>query len=156
MFVVSDIHMPDRIDKIPDIGEYINSSELIFALGDFTTLAVWEYLKGFRKPIYAVYGNMDEAKLKGLLPSKREIEIDGIKIGLTHGTGTPINIEKRVSAEFEKSLNAYVFGHSHIALNKVINGSLYFNPGALSYIEHSFGFLYIEQKKIWGELMFIK
>lgn len=141
---------------MPDISGYVNSSDLIFALGDFTIMEVLESLESFRKPVYVVCGNMDETRLKLALPTKRIVEIGGLRIGLTHGTGTPYNIEKRVSAEFERNLDAYVFGHSHIAMNKVLNGSLYFNPGALSYTEHSFGFLYIEQKNIWGEIIVFK
>ncbi|MGB9695416.1 MAG: metallophosphoesterase family protein [Caldisericaceae bacterium] len=156
MFVVSDIHCPDRISAVPDIGEYILSSDVVFALGDFTRASVLEHIRGFGRQVYAVNGNMDEAKLKLELPSKRIVEIEGFKIGLTHGVGAPLGIDKRVASSFDRKLDAYVFGHSHISVNRTIEGSLYFNPGALSAREPSFGFLYVEQKNIWGEIVLLK
>ncbi len=153
ILVVSDIHYPDRLGEIPDLSLYIRGVDAIFALGDYTTLPVLDYLKSFNKRLFAVSGNMDEASLKKRLPKKIAFEIDNVKIGLFHGTGGPYGIEKRVKAAFEKPLNAYIFGHSHIPLNKTIDEALFFNPGAICDPHPTIGFIYIDFKNIWGEII---
>lgn len=153
ILVVSDIHFPDRRDTIPDLSEYINDIDLIFALGDFTTFEVLNYLKGFGTPVSAVHGNMDEQLLKRNLPETHTVKIDGVKIGLFHGNGGPSGIEKRVRSKFKNELDAYLFGHSHRAMNKIINGSLFFNPGTLCGNNKTIGILYIDFGNVWGKII---
>ncbi len=153
IFVVADIHFPDRISEIPKVEQFIETADVIFALGDFTSFCVLEYLKKLRKVLYAVSGNMDDKIIKATLPNSIEAVIDGIKIGITHGSGPASGIEKRIKQVFEKELDAYVFGHSHIATNKIIEGSFFFNPGSISSSTPSVGFIYIHQKNIWGEIV---
>jgi putative phosphoesterase len=151
--VVSDIHYPERVTNIPDLSDYVRDANIIFGLGDFTTLEVVEYLKSFNKPFVAVYGNKDEQTLKLSLPETTVIEIEKVKIGLYHGNLGPQGIEKRVKEKFgKKRLDAYVFGHSHIAVKRYIDGAFYFNPGALSGIRQTFGFIYVDFGNIWGEI----
>jgi putative phosphoesterase len=153
ILVVSDIHYPDRRETLPGLSEYAKESNLIFALGDFTTAKALKYLKSFGKQVVAVHGNMDEPALKKSLPKTHVVKIEGLKIGLFHGNGGPPGIEARVRSAFQKELNAYIFGHSHKAINKIINGALYFNPGALCGRVQTIGFLYIDFKNIWGKII---
>lgn len=155
ILAISDIHYPDRLNEIPDLSIYARDIDAIFALGDYTTLPVLNYLKSFNKHLFAVYGNMDNALLKKQLPDKVAFEINNTTVGLFHGTGGPHGIEKRVKATFERSLDAYIFGHSHIPVNKTINNALYFNPGALCNPHPSLGFIYIDFKNIWGEIIYL-
>ncbi len=152
ILVVSDIHYPDRIINIPDLSEYAENVNLIFATGDFTNNEALEYLKSFNVPVVAVYGNKDNLSLKRSLPETYIIKIEGLKIGLYHGNGSPNKIEQRVKNSFKKKLNAYIFGHSHKPMNKNIDGAFYFNPGSLSGRVPTLGFLYIDFGNIWGEI----
>ena len=158
ILVVSDIHYPDRRDSLPtEIEETANSVDLIFALGDFTIIDVLNYLNKLNKRVLAVQGNMDEELIKKTLPKTRTTEINNIRIGLYHGNGGPQGIEQRVKNVFgKKNLDAYIFGHSHIAVNKYIDGKFYFNPGALSGVHKSFGILYVDFSNIWGKIINIK
>ena len=152
ILVVSDIHYPDRISNIPDLSEYAENVNLIFATGDFTNIKVLEHLKSFNVPVVAVYGNMDSLTLKQSLSETYIIKIEGLKIGLYHGNGPPNRIEQRVKNSFKKKLDAYIFGHSHKPMNKNIDGAFYFNSGALSGRVPTLGFLYVDFGNIWGEI----
>ncbi len=152
ILVVSDIHFPDRRETIPELSEYVKDVNLIFALGDFTAKEVLKYLQSFHIPVAAVHGNMDEQSLKMSLPKTHIVKIEGLKIGLFHGNGGPSGIEHRVKNAFKRELDAYVFGHSHKTTNKIINGSLYFNPGTLCGNIQTIGFLYIDFGNIWGKI----
>ncbi len=153
ILVVSDIHFPDRRKTIPDLSQYANDVNLIFALGDFTTTETLKYLRGFGLPVVSVFGNMDERILKQNLPKTHLIKIEGLKVGLFHGNGSPSGIESRVKNAFDKALDAYIFGHSHKATNKIIDGSLYFNPGALCGNLKTIGMLYIDFGNVWGRIL---
>ncbi len=150
---VSDIHYPNRRTDIPDLKEYAKDASLIFGLGDFITEEVIQYLRSFGKPFVGVYGNKDNDNIKETLPKTTTLKIDGIRVGLYHGNGGPQGIENRVKKAFgKKRLDAYIFGHSHIAVNRHINNAFYFNPGTLSGMRQTIGFIYIDFKNVWGEI----
>jgi len=153
ILVVSDIHYPDRRADIPDLSSFIEKSDLIFATGDFTCAEVVDYLKSFKKQVVAVHGNADDPFLKTTLPENLTVEVKNVKIGLYHGSGTPIRIASRVKNIFDCQLDAYIFGHTHIPLNKLINGKLFFNPGTVSGFRSSIGMLYIDSGNIRGEII---
>jgi putative phosphoesterase len=155
ILVVSDIHFPDRRKNLPtEIENLATSADFIFALGDFTTIEVLNYLNKFGKRVLAVQGNMDEGIIKKALPKTRITKINGVRIGLFHGNGGPQNIEKRVKNAFgNKNLDAYIFGHSHVAMNKHIDGKLYFNPGSLCGTNKSVGILEVDFDNIWGKIV---
>lgn len=138
---------------IPDLSFYINKVDIIFALGDFTSIEVLNYLKSFKKSVFAVYGNVDDSSVKAYLPETLIVNVNNLKIGLYHGRGMPIGIEKRVESAFSENLNAYIFGHTHMPVNKFINEKLFFNPGTASGIKSTIGILYIDFNNIWGEIL---
>ncbi len=79
----------------------------------------------------AVYGNMDDAPLRSLLPKSQVIECGSFAIGLFHGAGHPDHLLDCVKEEFKgQKVDAIVFGHSHQPMNEKINGILFFNPGS--------------------------
>jgi phosphoesterase, MJ0936 family len=155
ILVVSDIHFPDRISVIPDLSAYVKDVNAIFALGDFTSIEVLNYLNSFKKVVYAVFGNMDEPLIKEHLKDKISVEIGGLRVCLTHGSGGPKGIEERIKSSFEKHCDAYVFGHTHQPMNKYINESLFFNPGSLAIQMPSLGFLFVEDGNIWGDIVYL-
>ncbi|MGB9832526.1 MAG: metallophosphoesterase family protein [Caldisericum exile] len=155
ILVVSDIHYPDRVSVIPDLSKFAIDVNAIFALGDFTSFDVLNYLNSLKKIVYAVYGNMDEPLLKEHLREKISIEIEGLKVCLTHGNGGPKGIEERIRATFEARCNAFVFGHTHQPMNKYIDETLYFNPGSLAIQNPSLGYLFVEDGNIWGDIVYL-
>jgi hypothetical protein len=100
--------------------------------------------------VKAVRGNVDSIRLRGLLLEKELLEVDSKRIGVIHGWGGPEGIERRIREKFNK-VDAIIYGHSHQAQNRKLNGVLFFNPGPG---RESFGILTIG-KDIRGEIIMI-
>jgi putative phosphoesterase len=139
--VLADTHV-NTLEHLPKkIIDTISTVDLIIHAGDFTDVQVLKELKQLRK-VKAVQGNMDSMELKTTLPFKEIVEIAGKRIGITHGSGSPWDIEERVKKIFESDrIDIVVFGHSHQSQNTVINNILFFNPGKAT---DSFGILTID------------
>ena len=129
--VLSDTHITRGADNFPQkVIERLSSVDAIIHAGDYQDISVVETLTEL-KDFYGVCGNMDPGRVRTVLPEKRIVELNGFKIGITHGWGAPNGIESRVKSCFsEDDLNAIVFGHSHIPCNQIIDNILFFNPGS--------------------------
>ena len=133
------VHMLEHLPK--KIIDAIVTVDLIIHAGDFTDVQVLKELKRLRG-VKAVQGNMDSVELKTVLPVKEIVEIENKRIGITHGSGSPWGIERRVRKMFESDrIDIIVYGHSHRSQNKVIDDILFFNPGKAT---DSFGILTID------------
>jgi len=113
------------------LQQHFQHVDLIIHAGDFVDIAVFEMLQEFA-PVEAVRGNMDSADIQRTFPVQRILEVEGFKIGITHGSGAPQGIVERITSGFAgvAELNALVFGHTHHPLNEVRDGMLLFNPGS--------------------------
>ena len=144
---ISDTHatsftqLPDRILRT------LAEVDLIIHTGDFVSRDVLDGLKQLGE-VKAVQGNMDSGELKRILPEKEILEIEGIRIGLIHGWGSPYGLDERVGGMFD-NVDIIVYGHSHNPQNEVKNGVLFFNPGRA---KNSFGILTIG-KEVRGEIV---
>jgi len=148
--VLADTHV-SRLESIGSkIVDAISTVDLIFHAGDFTDLQTLMGLKGL-KEVRAVQGNMDSMQLKTILPVKDVIEVQEKRIGITHGSGGPWGMDERVRAMFDgDQVDVIVYGHSHLAQNKVIDGVLLFNPGTAT---ESFGILTVDDGVVKGEIV---
>jgi len=136
--VIADTHV-GSIDDVPlSVRKALSHVDLIIHAGDFTRKEVLDGLSAIGQ-VKAVCGNMDSAELKADLPEREEFEVNGRKIGLIHGWGSPKGIAERVKNEFS-GVDIIIFGHSHQPCNQYIQGVLMFNPGEA---RNSFGSLTI-------------
>jgi putative phosphoesterase len=154
--VFSDTHLTSAKRLPLKALNLLSSVDAIIHAGDYEDISIVETLTDL-KDFYGVCGNMDSARVRTVLPEKRVVELNGFKIGITHGWGAPNGIESRIRSYFpEKDLSAIVFGHSHKPCNKVIDNILFFNPGSPTdkrYAEHfTMGILTLEET-ITGELI---
>ena len=128
--VISDTHLKGPSPLLEKIMEaYFRDVDLILHAGDLTSLKVLEAFNG--KEVIAVAGNNDSPEVKKQLPVKEVISVNHFKIGLTHGWGFPVRLERKLTPFF-KGVDCIVFGHSHWAVNHRKKGILYFNPGSFS------------------------
>ncbi len=129
--VISDTHIPQRALDLPsELWYSIVDSKLILHAGDITIQSVLNKLQRIAT-VRAVFGNMDSEELKYQLPEKDIIEIEGVRIGLAHGWGTPAEVKKRVRSLFDgDNIQVFVFGHSHQPEVNWESGLLYLNPGS--------------------------
>jgi len=147
--VLSDTHAASVEDIPPKIIDYLATVDLIVHAGDFVARNVLEGLKKI-KGVKAVRGNMDLEELKNLLPEKEIFTVGNKRIGVTHGWGAPFKIESKVKSVFPgEKLDVIIFGHSHFSQNKVIDGTLFFNPGKAS---RTFGIITVGED-ITGEII---
>jgi len=126
--VISDTHIPKVGEGLPgEILEAAGSADLVLHAGDFVEMAVLDQLRALA-PVKAVSGNMDYPEVSSVLPQQLTVEVEGKLIGLIHGWGPPVGIERRVLSRFSK-VDAVVFGHTHKPLMEWRKGVLLLNPG---------------------------
>ncbi|MBW1893990.1 MAG: metallophosphoesterase family protein [Deltaproteobacteria bacterium] len=126
--VISDTHMSQPFDSLNRLMESVFADvSMVLHAGDLTSLDILEVFSG--KKVISVRGNMDYYDVSQNLPDKRVIEVEGYRIGLTHGWGARNGVEDRIKEVFQ-NVQAIVYGHTHTPANHINDGILFFNPGA--------------------------
>lgn len=130
--IISDTHIPKNAKELPSvIFDHFKNVDLILHAGDITELSVIDELSKITPNIQAVIGNMDPSSNQAVLPMKKIINADGVKIGLIHGWGSPTGIKNRLFDEFKNDKpDIIVFGHTHQPEKININNVLFINPGS--------------------------
>ncbi len=143
-----------------EVLEDFKKTDLIIHAGDFCSLQDLELLRRI-KEVKGVYGNMDGADIRRILPRRKIFNLEGVTIGLCHGEGSPKRSWEVVQGEFKgDNVQAVVFGHSHQPFNEVMDGILYFNPGSPNDLVRapfcSYGILEVKSGCIKGEIIKLK
>jgi putative phosphoesterase len=115
--VVSDTHLPRFGTQLPPpLREGLLSARVdrILHAGDHTAPFVVDLLATIA-PVDAVAGNNDPEELVERFGTRRIIEIEGRRIGLTHGhLGPGATTPARARRLFDgEAVDVIVFGHSH-------------------------------------------
>ena len=132
---VSDTHLPKFGKALPRaLVEAIRTARIdrIVHLGDFTEPFVPALFEALG-PFDAVAGNNDGPELVARFGRRKVLEIDGLRIGLTHGDlGLGGTTPQRARGAFaSEAVAAVLFGHSHAPLvERVPGGPLLVNPGS--------------------------
>ncbi|HWF31530.1 MAG TPA: metallophosphoesterase family protein [Solirubrobacteraceae bacterium] len=128
--LLADTHMPRGARKLPEACvEHLHAAELILHAGDISTAGVLAELRALGPPVLAVHGNVDEPVLVGSLPAELEVELDGVRLAMTHDAGAARGRIARLRRRFPRA-DAIVFGHSHVPLHEAEQGFQIFNPGS--------------------------
>ena len=132
--VISDTHIPIRAKEIPNtVLESLKNMDMIIHAGDLVELSILDSLKSVCKNVKAVWGNMDPKSVKKILPEKQIINVGKYRIGLIHGSGSPLSLIESLTEIFKKDkVDVIIFGHSHSPVNEKREEILYFNPGSLT------------------------
>lgn len=80
-------------------------------------------------PVEAVVGNMDEPALQEMLPERRVVEVEGVRIGMVHIPGARAGREERLLGWFPQCA-AVVYGHTHVPQRERHRGVWILNPGS--------------------------
>lgn len=126
--IISDTH--SYLDE--QVFGYFKDVDMIWHAGDIGARTVTDQLKAF-KPLYAVYGNIDDANIRTEFPENQIINIEGCKIFITHIAGAVGKYNTRVNKIIlQEKPDILVCGHSHIV--KVMKDPTYYflhiNSGA--------------------------
>jgi len=111
---------------------HLKNSDEIWHAGDIGSLEIYDKLKTLSN-VRAVYGNIDNHKIRITLESELFFKCEGINVYMTHIGGKPGKYSRGIKEKIEKTEpNVFVCGHSHILkiMNDKKNNLLYLNPGA--------------------------
>jgi putative phosphoesterase len=147
--VLADTHMPKGGRVLSGrCVELLRGAEATLHAGDLFALETLREIEGLCPgPVHAVYGNVDEAELRELLPETVEVELGGARIAMIHDAGPAKGRVGRMRRRFPDA-DAVVFGHSHLPLHEEKDGFQIFNPGSPTERRraprHSMGLLRVE------------
>ena len=116
----------------PAVFEFFKDCDEIWHAGDIGSADVADALSAF-KPLRAVYGNIDDYKVRSMFNRINIFTVENLKVMMTHIGGYPNHYEPGIKELIIKEKpNIFISGHSHIL--KVMNDKdlhlLHINPGA--------------------------
>lgn len=112
IWVISDTHLRSGQNLPASFTSQVNREDVIIHLGDFISLDVAQYLESLAG-LEAVSGNWDSHAIKDIFPSRKIIDLDGLRIGLIHGRGAPSATLNMVRKESEGGENSRRYGLLH-------------------------------------------
>jgi putative phosphoesterase len=116
IIALADTHIKSGslVEWLPrELVRLIKEADMVIHAGDFVTKAAYDELSGICR-LTAVHGNMDEAELKTLLPERKVIEIEGIRLGIVHEAA--LSLQDTTGAWYmakEMGVDVLIFGHIH-------------------------------------------
>jgi len=114
------------------INKYISDVDEIWHAGDIGSMDVIKKLEA-KAPLRAVYGNIDDYRIRKSFPEYYFFEKEGVKVLMLHIGGYPGRYSPRAK-ELIRQFNPDIFisGHSHIlkVMQDPVNNLLHMNPGA--------------------------
>ena len=127
--LLSDTH--SHLDE--EVFKYFEECDEIWHAGDIGDISVADTLEAF-KPFRAVYGNIDDAKVRRAFPLNLRFECEGVDVFMTHIGGYPGRYKPRVrEILYANPPKLYICGHSHILKvmpDRRLGNMLHINPGA--------------------------
>lgn len=116
-----------------DILKYVIQADEVWHAGDVGSLVVTDAIQKL-KPLKAVYGNIDSAKIRAEFPEHNRFHCEEVDVWITHIGGYPNRYDNRVKELIRQDPpDLFISGHSHIL--KVMNDKklnlLHMNPGAI-------------------------
>lgn len=128
ILLLSDTHsyIDDRI------LEYAKNADEIWHAGDFGNLELLETLEKI-KPLRGVYGNIDDEKIRKIVPEVLSFKCEEVSVLMIHIGGYPNRYSQLAKIEIEKhNPQLFISGHSHIlkAMYDKKYNLLHLNPGA--------------------------
>jgi putative phosphoesterase len=129
--VIADTHVRSIYDLPVSLLADIRELDMVVHLGDCETV---EFIKDldYYCDFTGVAGNHDRDESKTLLPEKMILEINGKRLGLIHGHGCflPRGLHLGLKSRFlNDSVDAVLFGHTHVIRSYMDGDTLFFNPG---------------------------
>ena len=159
--IISDTHLPRGPRRLPDACvERLEAADMILHAGDFSSASMLHALETIG-PVAGVHGNVDDREVQRRMPARRIVEADGARIAMVHDAGPALGRLERMRRRFP-SVDAVVFGHSHIPLHERAPGGRngrfqIFNPGSPTERRrapaHTMGLARVEGGKIDFELI---
>lgn len=111
IIALSDTHLKDGM--LPDaVIKLAGNADIILHAGDFVSAKTYAALAELGR-LVAVKGNSDSLELKSLLPERKVISVDGVRIGLVHMASHGSDLVGAQMMAREMEVEVLVFGHIH-------------------------------------------
>ena len=114
-------------------AKYFSDCDEIWHAGDIGSMELALKFEALGKPFRAVYGNIDDSRVRAAYPETLRFTLEGVDVFMIHIGGSPGRYERKVqSILLMNPPQLFITGHSHILkviFDKKING-LFINPGA--------------------------
>lgn len=114
------------------VFRHFEQCDEIWHAGDIGSIGVLDELRKF-KMTRAVYGNIDDHKIRQETVESLRWNCEGMDILITHIGGRPGNYSLNISQELKLNKpQVFICGHSHICMVQMDKAQkfLYINPGA--------------------------
>ncbi len=129
--VVSDTHLMAPTESLRlRVEQAFAGINTIFHAGDLTDLAVLEAFGP--RTVFAVHGNMCDARSRKALPESRVIELGGFSFGLAHGAMCPRHSIEQCLWNHFGPVDCIVYGHTHQPVCRRSGPMLFVNPGSFT------------------------
>jgi len=128
ILLLSDTH--SCIDE--SILKYVDQADEVWHAGDIGHVQVTDEIKK-RKPLRAVYGNIDDKEVRLEFPEEQLFTCEGMKVYMIHIGGYPGKYTTQVKSQLaQEKPGLYICGHSHILKVQYdsLHQVLHLNPGA--------------------------
>jgi uncharacterized protein len=165
--VLSDSHVREDSNLAQRVGRAWGPVDLILHAGDITSPALLDDLRDIA-PTRAVAGNMDGLAILAWLPLSAEFHVEECRLALSHGDLGSERVESRsqrrggeddelralLLARFPRA-QCLVYGHTHRPFCRLVEGRLFFNPGACHQRAPSptIGLLTVCGSQVTGEIL---
>ena len=128
--MISDTHIRYSFQGLPAaIFEAFRNVDRIIHCGDINVLDVLEELE-MLAPVSAVCGNTDPYETVQKLPDQLILDMEGYRIGVTHGAGPGIARQNALRCFKGEQVDVLLYGHSHCP-EQTMDQSIYcLNPGS--------------------------
>lgn len=131
LLLIADTHLPKRAKALPEqVWSEVAAADVVIHAGDWVDVALLDKLEERSARLIGVFGNNDHGVLRERLPELARVELDGVRLAVTHETGATKGRENRCDRWFPDD-DVLVFGHSHIPWDSTTaRGLRLLNPGS--------------------------
>lgn len=112
ILAISDTHLQEGAGVPKPLIDLSGEADLVLHAGDFVSLEAYEAFRDLA-PFEAVSGNSDDPAVAALLPQRRVVEVEEVRIGLVHRPSFSADLLGADLLAREMEVDALVFGHLH-------------------------------------------
>ncbi len=132
--VTGDTHLRRWEHAHETLRAAVAAADIAIHCGDWVHLDAVAGFRASTRRAVVVHGNSDPFELRQALPYRELIEIDGVRIGVTHPAwGGPEFPPQQLFPDFPEedfgTLDVICYGHIHEPLNAIVDGVRFVNPG---------------------------
>lgn len=107
----------------------VDAADVVVHAGDWCEVDLLDRLEERAARLVACWGNNDGDGLRARLPETARVTVAGVRLAVTHETGTRQGRGRRALAAHPDT-DLLVFGHSHIPWDTTAEGLRLLNPGS--------------------------